>query len=181
MSKLGVALAIIGIIVGALLGIFGGVYGLVGTVLGVVGIILGALSLKKGKGKGAIIAGVIAVAISVALMFTGISWANSVKEFAETKGAQYTEATGNESMLAKYTKNTSNGILGIILEMANDPAIANEDQSAIDRFQAELDFYNSLEDGETSSTPAVVPESDTVKEKTPDEAETENQSTENAD
>ena len=181
MSKLGVVLAIIGIIVGALLGIFGGVYGLVGVGLGLVAIILGALSLKKGKGKGSILVGVIAVAISIALIFAGIDLANKLKEEAQTKGALYTEATGNESLLTKYTQNTSGGFIGIILEMANDPAIANGDQSVIDKFQAESDFYNSLVDSETSSTPAVAPESDTVEEKTPDEAETENQSTENAD
>ena len=123
-----------------LLGIFailiaffvGGVFGLLGIVpaaiLAVIAIVLGAGAVRAaGRGKGAIVTGVIAILIS--LMMLAMTF--GLKMLLESDEVKQTSPT-----FAKYAGESWKGIGGVIFAMSKNGA-------DIEKIQAEFDAYNN--------------------------------------
>ena len=163
MSVAGIIFGVVAIIVSFFGLLFGWIGGGVAAFLAALAILFGALSLKKGKGKGALIVGGIALILAVVMAISGSGAAKELCDKARLNGDMYTAETGKESLMAKYADktNTSFGLLGFFLAIGDDVKNQADTNTIADQLREELDYFNKI-DAAATAAPAVTTASATA-------------------
>lgn len=144
-SGWGIALGLIGIVV-ALLGgfFFGNVGAIVAGVLGLIAVLIGVYALSKGsKGKGAVIAGILAIVIAFSIAST---MNNLIKE-AQKQALEHADIAPTWAKYAGEAK-TNMGFYGLVSKLAEGEEA--DLQVILDEF-SELNKLNNAETSEAAA------------------------------
>ena len=128
----GIVLGILGIVIALLMTLlFGVIAGAVAGILGIGAVLLGYSAHKRGnRGVGAIVSGVCAFVLAVAMTFTSVGMMKHLKATAD--------ASGVAPNFTRYMDNPCLGLSSVVANAVND----SKDPDAIKTIQGELEALN---------------------------------------
>ena len=128
----GIVLGILGIVIALLMTLlFGVIAGAVAGIFGIGAVLLGYSAHKSGnRGVGAIVSGVCAFVLAVAMTFTSVGMMKHLKATAD--------ASGVAPNFARYMDNPCLGLSSVVANAVND----SKDPDAIKTIQGELEELN---------------------------------------
>ena len=128
----GIVLGILGIVIALLMTLlFGVIAGAVAGILGIGAVLLGYSAHKRGnRGVGAIVSGVCAFVLAVAMTFTSVGMMKHLKATAD--------ASGVAPNFARYMDNPYLGLSSVVMNAVH----AKDDRDAVKTIESELNALN---------------------------------------
>jgi len=143
---LGLVLGLLGIAAAGFAIVSGAAGGAVALALGAAALILG-MNIRNagGSGTGAMMSGILAIILAVALTLAAVNSVNTLKKKAADSGAA--------PLLSKYTDMPYFGILGVAMRIPGDEESQKELQAEMDLLK-ELDRQNAEKNAAATAEPA---------------------------